>query len=297
LAYSAKACWNSQNTTGQTVCVAVRRNRASCLISSIIWRKHGLYIKPCKVGKVTDSAVALVFQGSRFGHPGSFSFHFAFDVPGFNFAAMNPPNFRVRRATLEDVSALLQLWSSMRFDADALAKRATDFQVAEDSNKTILGAIGLQIVARQGCIHSEAFTDFSVADEVRPLFLDRLKALANNHGLIRLWTQENAPFWKHCGLEQADAQTLEKMPADWKALGSGWLTLKLKEDFEEILSGNAEFALFVEAEKRRTRKTLDQARLVKVIATGIAVLLLLGIVIAGIYLLRRNPHIALPGRQ
>jgi N-acetylglutamate synthase-like GNAT family acetyltransferase len=209
---------------------------------------------------------------------------------------MNPPNFRVRRATLEDLSALLQLWSSMKLDADGLAKRATEFQVAEDNNNTILGAIGLHIVAKQGCIHSEAFTDFSVADQVRPFFLDRVRALATNHGLVRLWTRESAPFWKHSGLEQPDVQAMEKLPADWKQLGSGWLTLKLKEDVEEVLSGDADFALFVEAEKRRTRKTLDQARMLRGIAMGFAILLFIGVVIAAVYLLRRNPNLTLPGR-
>lgn len=208
---------------------------------------------------------------------------------------MNLLNFCVRRATLEDLSALLQLWSSMRFDADALAKRATEFQVAEDGNKIVVGAIGLQIVGKQGYLHSEAFTDFSVADQIRPLLLERIRTLASNHGLIRLWTRESAPFWRHSGLEQADGQALEKLPADWKNLGSGWLTLKLKEDVEDVLSGNAEFALFAEAEKRQTKKTLDRARLVRGIATGIAILLLAGVVIAAIYLLRRNPNLTLPG--
>jgi len=210
---------------------------------------------------------------------------------------MNPPNFRVRRATLEDLSALLQLWSSMRFDADALAKRTTEFQIAEDNNQTVVGAIGLQIISKQGCIHSEAFADFSVADQVRPFFLDRARVLATNHGLVRLWTRESAPFWKHNGLEQPEPQALEKLPEDWKRLGTGWLTLKLKEDVEEVLSGNTDFALFVEAEKRRTQKTLDQARLVKGIATAIAILLFVGVVLAAVYLLRRNPTFTFPGRR
>jgi len=217
-------------------------------------------------------------------------------VADFNFAAMNPPNIRVRRATLEDLSALLRLWSSMKFDTEALAKRATEFQIAEDNNNAILGTIGLHIIAKQGCIHSEAFTDFSVADQVRPLFLDRVRSLATNHGLIRLWTRESAPFWKHNGLEQPDVQAMEKLPPDWKRLGSGWLTLKLKEDVEEVLSGDADFALFVEAEKRRTRKTLDQARMLRGIAMGFAILLFIGVVIAAVYLLRRNPNLTLPGR-
>lgn len=184
----------------------------------------------------------------------------------------------------------------MRFDADALAKRATEFQVAEDSNKALVGAIGLQIVAKQGHIHSEAFTDFSLADQIRPLLFDRIKVLANNHGLVRLWTRESALFWKHIGLDPADGPALEKLPSAWRDLGSGWFTIKLKEDVDEVLSESSAFTLFVEAEKRRTQKTLDRARRVKAIATGIAVLLLVGVVIAAVYLLRRNAHLNLPGR-
>src|ERR1041385_1788906 len=119
---------------------------------------------------------------------------------------------RVRRATLDDVGPLTTLWQTMKFSVDDLAKRVTEFQIAESDNGQMLGAVGLQIAERQGRIYSEAYFDFGSADAVRPQLWERLKTVANNHGLFRLWTQEQAPFWSHCGLGKPDAEALTKLP-------------------------------------------------------------------------------------
>src|SRR5437763_4648115 len=121
------------------------------------------------------------------------------------FAAMDSSNYRVRRATLDDLPQLTGLWQAMHFPSEELAKRVTEFQVAESAEGKLLGAVGLQIAERQGRVHSEAFTDFSLAEQLRPLLWERLHAVATNHGLLRLWTQEQAPFWNHCGLLKAEA--------------------------------------------------------------------------------------------
>src|SRR2546423_11556340 len=113
---------------------------------------------------------------------------------------MNSSNYRVRRATLDDITELTALWKSMDFPADELSKRITEFQVAEAADGKLLGAVGLQITERQGRIQCEAFTDFALAEQLRPLLWDRIYAVATNHGLLRLWTNEKAPFWSHCGL-------------------------------------------------------------------------------------------------
>jgi N-acetylglutamate synthase-like GNAT family acetyltransferase len=202
---------------------------------------------------------------------------------------MNSSNYRVRRATLDDVGQLLALWQSMQFPADELARRVTDFQVAEDGEGKVVGAVGLQIAERQGRIHSEAFTDFSMADSVRQLFWDRLNSVATNHGLLRLWTREQAPFWTHCGLTKADPEVMEKLPALWRGQASGWLTLKLKDALEEVISADKEFAMFMQAEKQRTKRAFQHARILKVIATLIA-LALLGLVAVGAFLvIQKNP--------
>jgi hypothetical protein len=202
---------------------------------------------------------------------------------------MESPQYRVRRATLDDLGQLTVLWQSMKFDAEDLARRVTEFQVAEDAQAKLLGGLGLQISQKQGLVHSEAFTDFALAEHLRPLLWGRLHAVATNYGLLRLWTREQAPFWNHCGLVKADAEALEKLPAPWRGPTSGWLTLKLKEDLEAVLSVDKEFALFMQTEKERTQRALQHAKILKLLATLIA-LILFGIVMAGMfYLFHKNP--------
>ena len=197
----------------------------------------------------------------------------------------------MRRATLDDIGQLTTLWQSMHFPVDDLAKRVTEFQVAEAEDGKVVGAVGLQIAEKQGRIHSEAFTDFALAEALRPMLWERLQAVATNNGLFRLWTQEHAPFWGRCGLIKADEETLQKLPALWRGLPDPWLTLKLREDVQEVISADKEFALFMESERARTAKTFQQARVLKFIATLIAIVLLILVVTGAFLLLRKNPQL------
>ena len=203
---------------------------------------------------------------------------------------MTVSNYRVRRATLDDISQLTAVWKSMSFPIDDLAKRITEFQVAEGLDGKVLGAVGLQIAARQGRIHSEGFSDFSLAEQLRPLLWDRVHSVATNHGLFRLWSQEQAPFWRHCGLVTADAEALGKLPAPWRNSNQAWLTLKLKEDIETV-SLDKEFALFMESEKQRTQKAFEHAKILKAIATILALGILVLVMIGAFLVIRKNPHL------
>jgi N-acetylglutamate synthase-like GNAT family acetyltransferase len=201
---------------------------------------------------------------------------------------MSSPKYRVRRATLDDLRPLGVLWGTMNFAVDELARRITDFHVAESEQGVLLGAAGLAVAERQGLVHSEGFTDFALADTLRPLLWERLQAVAMNQGLLRLWTQEQAPFWSHCGLVKADAEALEKLPAPWRALPSAWRTLKLRDDLDAIISADNEFAVFVESERRRTARTLRRGKVLKSIVTCLA-FLFLALTLGGVvYLLWRN---------
>ena len=220
---------------------------------------------------------------------------------GFEFRGLNPKfgavslsNYRVRRATLDDIGQLTALWESMHDPTQDLARRVTEFQVAEGSDGTVLGALGFQITERQGRAHSEAFSDFALADHLRPLLWDRVLAVATNHGLLRVWTQEAAPFWNHCGLLKADQEALEKLPAPWRELSSPWLTLKLKDDVETVISVDKEFAVFMQSEKQRTEQVFKRARTIKTIATLIALALLIGVVVLAVRMVLRNPQLLHP---
>jgi hypothetical protein len=141
---------------------------------------------------------------------------------------------------------------------------------------------------KQGLIHSEGFLDFGQADSLRPLLWERLNALANNHGLTRFWTTDQAPFWSH-HLQRATGEELEKLPVLWRPLGREWLTLKLREDLAAVLSADKEFALFMESEKERTRRALQQAKVLKYLATVLAVAIFGAVLFGAFFLLRKNP--------
>lgn len=202
---------------------------------------------------------------------------------------MNPNDFKVRRATVEDLPALTALWKTMNFGVLDLEKRLTEFQVAVDAAGKVTGAIGYQMQGKQALIHSEGFTDFSLADTLRPLLWERLKMLAANHGTVRVWSKEDSRFWTQEALAKPDAEALEKLPAQWAAQPGGWHTLKLREDVEEVLSLDKEFALFAEAERERSRSALSQAKILKTIATVIALILGL-VVLVGVGLMLMNKY-------
>lgn len=200
---------------------------------------------------------------------------------------MNSAEYRVRRATTDDMRALISLWKSVDLPTDALDKRFTEFQIVENAGGTLLGAIGLRIAGSEGCIHSEAYSDFGLTDQLRPLLWERLLGVATNHGLFRLWTVEAAPFWrKECGFNSPSGETLAKFPTQFGQRDSKFQVLQLKEDRAAPASLDAEFALFKAQEKERSDKMFQQARLFKSVAIGLSVVLFVFVIIAITYLLR-----------
>jgi N-acetylglutamate synthase-like GNAT family acetyltransferase len=179
----------------------------------------------------------------------------------------------------------------MRLPADGLEKRLTEFQVIETADGQIAGAIGVQIIRQHALLHSEGYTDFSVADAARELFWERIQTIAAHHGVFRLWTQENSPFWVRWGFQPANAETLARLPEEWKRSEEKWLTIQLKDE-EAIAALDKELAQFRELEKQRTAQTLEQARTMT--KTFTVILFGLGIILIGVAIflyMRRNPFL------
>jgi len=204
---------------------------------------------------------------------------------------MNPPVLRVRRATVDDLELLKSLWASMRLSPDELEPRLTEFQVVENPENQVLGAIGIQIVKQHALLHSEGYSDFSVADSARSLFWERIQTLAANHGVFRIWTQERSPFWKSFGFQPPAGEILPRLPEEWKnEFAGGWLTFQLKN--EDVI--NAAFekhsVSFAAAEKNETDRVSEKVRTINtiIIIAGFTI----GIVSIGfaVYLfIHRNP--------
>ena len=179
----------------------------------------------------------------------------------------------------------------MRFPADELEKRLTEFQVIVTADGQIVGAIGVQIIRQHALLHSEGYTDFSVADAARELFWERIQTIAAHHGVFRLWTQEKSPFWARWGFQPANAETLARLPEKWKRPEEKWLSIQLKDE-EAIAALDKELAQFRDLEKKRTAETLEQARTMT--KTFTVILFILGIILIGaafFLLMRRNPFL------
>lgn len=202
---------------------------------------------------------------------------------------MDGPAPRVRRATVDDLGQLRPLWMAQLPEASGLERRVTEFQVVETPEGRILAAVALEMRQGHGLIHSEVFADFAEADRCRALLWERLEQVARNHGLYRLWTREQAPFWARCGLRPAPEALVGQLPEEWRAWPARWLTLQLREPPPEGLSVEKEFELFMQAERERTQALLERARLLKQIATVLALILAVLILFAVLYLLRRSP--------
>jgi N-acetylglutamate synthase-like GNAT family acetyltransferase len=196
---------------------------------------------------------------------------------------------RVRRATIDDLGALKQIWNSMRLPADDLERQLKEFQVA-DRDGEVVGCIGIQLANQHALLHGEGFSDFSVADAARQMFWERIRTLAANHGIFRIWTQENSPFWLHWGFQPAAAEMLPRLPEQWKSEGAKWFTFELKNEDAINAALETKFAGFMDAEKQQTARTFEKAKTLKTVITiiGFAVGILC-FVIAGYLLIHRNP--------
>jgi N-acetylglutamate synthase-like GNAT family acetyltransferase len=203
----------------------------------------------------------------------------------------NPQNLRVRRATLDDLGALRAIWVSMRLPADELEKRLKEFQVVENAEGNVLGAIGIEFSGQHALLHGEGYSDFGVADTARQLFWERIQTLAANHGVFRIWTRETSPFWKSFGFQPPNVEIFPRLPEEWKnEFDGGWLTLQLKNEEAITTALEKQFAPFMAGEKSETKRISEKAKTLNLIITiaGFAVGIS-GIVFAIYLLIHRNP--------
>jgi N-acetylglutamate synthase-like GNAT family acetyltransferase len=180
---------------------------------------------------------------------------------------------RTRRANVDDLPQLIQLWTAAHLPAGELDKQFTDFQIVEDDAGGIAGAVAMQITGADGRIHSEAFIDFGRSDELRASLWKRLQTVAQNHGLFRLWTEERAPWWKKdAGFAAPTAEVWPKLPESFGQRKETWLTLRLKDEAADPERLEKELAAFKEAERAKREKLLAQAQVIRIVGTLLAAL-------------------------
>jgi len=190
---------------------------------------------------------------------------------------MTTPNLQVRRATIEDLPKLAPLWRQESLPVQDLEKRFKEFQVVEGPGGELAAAVGLQVAGLEARLHSEVFAHAEQADAMRELLWERAQVVAQNYGLVRLWTQFGTPFWNHSGFRYPAPDVLAKLPPVFAGEPQPWQFLQLKDEVAPPVSLDKEFALFREMEKERTEKIFRQAKALKLVAL-VVVLAVFGLV-------------------
>ena len=181
-------------------------------------------------------------------------------------------SLHVRRATVEDLESLQAIWVSMRLPSDQLESRLTEFQVVERGGE-VVGALGFQVLRTSAALHSEGYSDFAVADEARQLFWERIQKLAANHGVFRLWTLEDSPYWRRWGFHPANEEALTRLPEEWKGVVGKWFTLELKNEAVINAALQNQFAGYMASEKKSAEETTARAKQVMNFLTVICFLI------------------------
>ena len=198
---------------------------------------------------------------------------------------MNYDDLRGRRATSDDVPALEQMWQATGLPLEALEPKFTEFQVIEDPLGTLVAAVGIRVAGKDALLHDETIPEFGAADAVRPVMWQRLQAIANNHGVIRVWTQESAAFWRQAGFGQASGDELAKLPAPFRTADNSWLLLVLRDE-DLIKKAEQEFALFHQEEQARIDQLKSQGKIWQWIATVIAIVLFVFVVVGAVRMMK-----------
>ncbi|HUS37640.1 MAG TPA: hypothetical protein VM680_19990 [Verrucomicrobiae bacterium] len=202
---------------------------------------------------------------------------------------MSSGPYQVRRATLEDLPALRELWKKTNLSLPDLEKRFTEVQVAEKDGQ-IVAALGMKIDRLHGHIHSEAIPDKNDG-ALYEAFWQRLQILGRNFGLFRLWTDSQTPYWQTIGFKAPDDKAFEKKPESIPGERDKLLTLALKEETAEGLSVEQQFEIFTQSQKAETERLMQQAQTFKKIAYVILALACGGFLLMALKRLIKLPQL------
>jgi N-acetylglutamate synthase-like GNAT family acetyltransferase len=206
------------------------------------------------------------------------------------FMPMTEPRLVARRATVEDLPQLLDLWRLERLPAEALEKRLTEFQVVADDAGVVYAALGLQLAGAQGWLHSEAIARPEMSDQLRALLWQRLQVIIQNHALERLWTQMPGPFWREQGFVPATDELMKQRPAKFPLDDQPWFVATLRAA-TAAAALEQEFAELKNLQALEKARTQERVRWMKRLALGVTIGVFLLVVVWAVIMLKLGPRL------
>lgn len=205
---------------------------------------------------------------------------------------MELPALSARRATVEDLPALQALWQIGGLPADKLEKFLTEFQVVPGEGEgVLLGAIGLMVEGNDALLHSEALAPGDEGDEIRAALWRRLQIVARNQGIHRLWTQEDADYWRTGGFGVAPAETVSAATAAFVVKTATWLVCELIDPAKAKQLVTEQMAIWHATRTQEADELQGKIRAFRnasIVIAAVVVVLMIGMVV---FVLRQRPEI------
>lgn len=193
---------------------------------------------------------------------------------------MESPAFSCRRATVDDLPALQDLWLSAGLPWEELEKFVTEFQVVEQEDGRLDAAIGLMVDGTESLLHTEAIRAGTDADTLRAALWRRIQIVARNQGVHRVWTQEDAPYWIASGFAGASTHDLAAFRAPFLDQESGWRFIPIVDPAKANIAVQEQMALWQatrEQEAEEFQRKVKTFRAVAFLLFGIVVALAMGV--------------------
>jgi hypothetical protein len=203
-------------------------------------------------------------------------------------SAVEDAPIRARRATVDDLPALHALWQRAELPWDQLDRFVTEFLVVPGEEGILLAAIGLQIDGDQGLFHSEAILANDDADTYRAALWQRLQIVSRNQGAVRLWTLEDAPFWRSVFVP-ADPALINGMKTSFADPTAGWWTFQIIDPAKAQKLVDEQLALWEasrEGSSSEFADTIQRFRQFSFLVVGVVITMMLMMVL---YVLMRRP--------
>ncbi len=205
---------------------------------------------------------------------------------------MEAPSLSARRATVEDLPALQALWQIGGLPADELEKFLTEFQVVPGEGEgVLLGAIGLMVEGNDALLHSEALAPGDEGDEIRAALWRRLQIVARNQGIHRLWTQEDADYWRDGCFLAAPAETVSAATAGFVDKTATWMVCELIDPAKAKLLVTEQMAIWHATRTQEADELQGKIRAFRnasLLVAALVVVLMIGMVV---FVLRQRPDI------
>lgn len=204
--------------------------------------------------------------------------------------AMEAPQLNARRATLDDLAGLQALWQRCGLPWEQLERYLTEFQVVPLDDGTFVGAMGLLVEGHEALMHTEAIpADQGEPDEIRAALWRRVQIVARNQGVVRLWTQEDAPYWGASGYGVPDPKSRGEAKAGFLSDDPDWRMYQLVDPDRAAKMVQEQMAIWEATRSQESddlQETVRRIRTIAFVVTGLIIAVLFGLVM---YVFAKRP--------